>query len=63
MSEPNWDAIVEDVAVRVQMLRAVWNEPGPMQMNIRRDLVIPAITKLGEFCACVQVEEEQESPD
>ena len=59
MSEPNWNTIVEDVVTRVQMLRAVWNQPGPLQENIRRDLVIPAITKLAEFCACVQVEDEE----
>lgn len=54
---PDWDGAANDVLERIKMLRAVWEYDRSPDSMIRRDLILPAMRKLAEFCAMVRVDE------
>ena len=50
-----------DINLRIDCLEAAWNDlDDPFTDCIKDQLIIPAATKLAEFCAMVQVDESEE---
>ena len=55
---PNWSKIESDVLRKIQIIHAAWEHtqaqaPGVHEI-MKRDLYVPALTCLAEFCACVE---------
>jgi hypothetical protein len=63
--------IERDVMMRLRLLRAAWemsareSAPGAaeLQAAMRRDLYIPALECLGDFCRRIEIEEDEERED
>jgi len=58
---PDWQQMRRDINLRIDCLEAAWNDlDDPFTDCIKDQLIIPAATKLAEFCAMVQVDESEE---
>ena len=59
----DWDGTEKEVVEKLRLLRAACCHLEPNEVNdmIARDLFLPALAKLGEFCAMVQIGEETDS--
>ena len=58
---PDWRQLRQDINLRIDCLEAVWNDlDDPFTNCIKDQLIIPAITKLGEFCGMLNVHESEE---
>jgi hypothetical protein len=61
--EPAWDKIKDDVNLRLCALQAVWTQlekdgpPEALQMAAR-DLIIPALYGIMQFCDAVQIDDD-----
>ena len=57
---PDWEAIEREVVLRIALLRAAWNatedDPSVPHRMMARDLYLPAVEKLAEFCSMIEVE-------
>ncbi len=61
---PDWDSVKADVCNRIDLLRATYeNMEGPIAEKIFKDLILPCMELLGQFCACVKIEEETEDAE
>ena len=56
-----WDAVEKEVVMKLRLLRAMAEKlpSTPENDRIAKDLIIPALGLLGEFCQCVEIEPEQ----
>lgn len=58
----DWSSIERDVVARIRALAAIDAECEARGEEfggcVRRDLIAPAARKLAEFCACVEIGEE-----
>ena len=54
---PDWAQLESDVILKIRLLRAAWEHTADSTLHagISRDLYIPALTLLAEFCSCVEV--------
>lgn len=62
MSAPDWNRLEADVVVRIRLLRATSEKldaPAELREAIWRDLVMPNLRLLAEFCVNVDVHDEQ----
>lgn len=62
--EPNWDQLLSDVTLRIALLRACWkgttkDEP-ELHKKVVEDLYIPALSLLAQFCAAVEVADDDD---
>ena len=61
---PDWDALEREVLLRIQLLKSAWQgtqeDQGDVHGMMVRDLYMPALNKLAQFCSMIEVEEEQE---
>jgi hypothetical protein len=58
---PDWDTLIDDVNARIKALRVCWKatatrEPA-LHAQLVRDLYVPALKLLADFCAAVDIEE------
>ena len=64
--EPNWDQLIDDVNARIAALRACWKgtqaDTPELHRMIARDVYVPALRLLAEFCAAVEIEESKVTP-
>lgn len=60
----DWESVEQEVVYKLRFLRAAVAKLEPNELNdqIARDLFLPALKKLGEFCTMIKFEEETE-PD
>jgi hypothetical protein len=63
MRGANWSKVRRDVNKRINLLEAIVQrlEPTPINDAIANDMILPALELLGDFCACVVIENEPES--
>jgi hypothetical protein len=65
MDNPDWAQLQADVLRRLTMLRAAWEHTAAhdpeLHAAMKRDLYIPVLSLLAEFCASVEETEEVES--
>jgi hypothetical protein len=55
---PDWAALERDVVDRIRALVAIdQHVAGGQQEQIRRDLILPCVRLLAEFCAAVEIGE------
>jgi hypothetical protein len=59
----DWNGLLADVTERLRYLRVAWKASeeqaaAPFHQKMVEDLYLPAIRKLGEFCASVEVNDE-----
>ena len=56
----DWEAIEREVVLRIALLRAAWkataDDPSVPHRMMARDLYLPAVAKLAEFCSLIEVE-------
>lgn len=60
--QPDWDRIERDVTRKLRFLRLAWEaseERRDFSTLIKRDILIPALLLLAEFCACVEEEPDK----
>lgn len=62
--EPDWDRLIDDVNARIATLRMCWkgterDEPSMHPMLVR-DIYVPALRILAEFCAAVEIGTDEE---
>jgi hypothetical protein len=61
---PDWDALEREVLLRIQLLRGAWKgtqeDSGDVHAMMVRDLYMPALNKLAQFCSMIEVEEDKE---
>tara|TARA_R110000868_G_scaffold406061_1_gene686165 strand:- start:1715 stop:1915 length:201 start_codon:yes stop_codon:yes gene_type:complete len=62
--EPDWDKIEEDVKIRLAALNAVWTkveaeEPPETLQAVARDLLIPALYGIMQFCDTVKISDDE----
>lgn len=60
-SKLDWEKIESDVLMSLRCLRAAWEhtEGQPIHAAMLRDLYLPCLRLLLEFCACVKVETDR----
>ena len=61
MAEPKWDEMKKDVCERIDYIAALhktFDADNPLHNKICEDLILPAVKLLGEFCACIEIEEK-----
>lgn len=62
---PNWDKLMNDVIERIAALRACWiateNDTPETHQRIARDIYVPALRLLAEFCASVEISEDPDN--
>jgi len=55
---PDWDGLKKDVNDRIDILRAVWEKADlEIKDSLMRNLIIPCLACLADFCASVQLED------
>lgn len=61
LRQSDWQKAADDVCERIAALRhvALGLEEGPLSDKIANDLILPALAKLGEFVAMVELSEER----
>ena len=63
-TSPDWDALEREVLLRIQLLKAAWQgtqeDSGDVHAMMVRDLYMPALNKLAQFCSMIEVEEDKE---
>ena len=61
--QPDWNKLEADVLMSLRCLRAAWEHTAdkPIHEAMVRDLYIPCLRLLAEFCACVEVKEAHEN--
>jgi hypothetical protein len=59
--KPDWASIEADVLFRIRLLRASWDHTAgtAIHASMKRDLYIPVLKLLSEFCVCVETEGKQ----
>lgn len=61
----NWDKLMDDVIERIAVLRACWiateNDRPETHQRIARDIYVPALRLLAEFCASVEISDEPDN--
>ena len=62
----NWAGLERDVVSALIALRLAWEAseeqlPAELHAKAVTDLYVPALRLLGEFCACVETEEEHDA--
>ncbi len=59
--QPDWERLEADVLLSLRCLRAAWEhtEGQPIHAAMVRDLYVPCVRLLAEFCASVKVEDEK----
>ena len=57
----DWDRLERDVVERVRVLRAVAEklEAGSAGEQIAKDLIVPCVRLLAEFCDCVKIDDSK----
>lgn len=58
---PDWDRLEADVVERIRALRAIHDRldaPPEWRHKVRRELILPSLRLLAEFCAAVRIQEE-----
>ena len=65
-STPDWNAIEADVIRKLRLLRIAWEHTESRSTTeidihsaIKRDIYLPALNCLAQFCGCVREEEEK----
>lgn len=58
LRDADWQRMETEVVEKIHTLRdlAAALEPNPINDKIAQDLIMPALTSLGQFCAAVTVE-------
>ena len=57
---PDWEGIEREVCHKLRLLSATWEETSKddfVHLLMKRDLYLPTLRKLAEFCACIKEEE------
>lgn len=64
LRQADWESVEQEVVYKLRFLRAAVEKLEPTEVNnkIARDLFLPALKKLGEFCTMIKLEEQTE-PD
>ena len=64
LRQADWESVEQEVVYKLRFLRAAVEKLEPNELNdkIAKDLLLPALQKLGEFCTMIRFEEETE-PD
>jgi hypothetical protein len=59
LRQADWAAVEIEVMQKIRFLRAAVAKLEPNELNdkIAEDLFLPALTKLGEFCMMITIEE------
>jgi hypothetical protein len=58
---PDFDQIEKDVVTRIRMLKAAYEKLPKDDIAVINDsLVIPCMSLLAEFCACISITEEED---
>lgn len=57
--QPDWEQLEADVVLRIRLLAAAWvgTADQPLHAQMVRDLYLPCLHLLAEFCVAVEVEE------
>jgi hypothetical protein len=65
MREPDWDLLMADVNEGIATLRACWmrtaTDTPELHKRAVRDLYMPTLRLLSDFCAAVEVEEARDA--
>jgi len=64
LRQADWESVEQEVVYKLRFLRAAVEKLEPTELNnkIARDLFLPALKKLGEFCTMIKLDEQTE-PD
>lgn len=67
MTNPNWQAVADDVALKIKLLKAAWEHtekeaPPAVHAKMVESLYGPALSLLADFCLCIDVGEEDGEP-
>lgn len=64
---PDWNRLERDVVLRIRALAAICSDkldaPEDLRAAIYRDLVLPNVRLLAEFCSAVRIDDEDTGPD
>jgi hypothetical protein len=61
---PDWQKLRRNANVRIDALQAVWEiAPGRLRDSLRQNWCMPALVLLAEFCASVDIEDQDEIED
>ena len=60
LASADWERIEQDVVSRLRLIKAMCQgiERDELSDKIANDIVLPALSLIAEFCACVEVFEE-----
>ena len=60
---PDWEALEREVILRIQLLKGAWagtqKDSCDVHAMMVRDLYMPALNKLAQFCSMIEVEEDE----
>lgn len=61
LAKCNWDGLEQDVVQRIRMLKVACQamDQNALTDQIANDLILPSLRLLGEFCACVDIRDEE----
>ena len=63
LRQANWESVEQEVVHKLRFLRAAVEtlEPNELNNKIAKDLFLPALMKLGEFCTMIKFDNQTES--
>jgi hypothetical protein len=57
---PDFDQIEKDVVTRIRLIKSMYQNMKPDELALIHDsLIVPCMTLLAEFCACVKISEDE----